>query len=123
MRDFAESGAQISAESRTSEGSDGRLLDGAWITALLHSEALERPAAEPDSVQKNSGSGTFWNRTRREMPKIEGFEGEESTTWPQSFYCTFTARRRKCLMLNGAGEGNRTLVSMPTSFLSRFTGF
>ena len=30
---------------------------------------------------------------------------------PQSFYCTFTAIRRKCLIMNGAGEGNRTLVS------------
>jgi hypothetical protein len=28
-----------------------------------------------------------------------------------SFYCTFTALNCKCLIINGAGEGNRTLVS------------
>jgi hypothetical protein len=27
-----------------------------------------------------------------------------------SFYCTFTALNCKCLIINGAGEGNRTLV-------------
>src|SRR6266481_8737426 len=27
------------------------------------------------------------------------------------FYCTLTALRRKSLIINGAGEGNRTLVS------------
>jgi hypothetical protein len=27
-------------------------------------------------------------------------------------YCTFTALLRKCLIINGAGEGNRTLVTV-----------
>jgi len=29
-----------------------------------------------------------------------------------SLYCTFTALLYKSLLINGAGEGNRTLVSM-----------
>jgi hypothetical protein len=33
-----------------------------------------------------------------------------------STYCTFTALRRKSLIINGAGEGNRTLVTIPQSF-------
>src|SRR5713101_260417 len=30
---------------------------------------------------------------------------------PDLFYCTLTALTRKSLIINGAGEGNRTLVS------------
>ena len=42
--------------------------------------------------------------------KTGSFEGKGTEVLPQSFYCTFTAIRRKCLIMNGAGEGNRTLV-------------
>jgi hypothetical protein len=31
----------------------------------------------------------------------------------QSIYCTFTALICKSLIINGAGEGNRTLVIIP----------
>src|SRR5580765_4412745 len=32
-------------------------------------------------------------------------------TNPLALYCTFTAIKRKSLIINGAGEGNRTLIS------------
>jgi hypothetical protein len=46
-----------------------------------------------------------------EMEKFFGVVEEKSeTNKTVSFYCTFTARLLKCLIYNGAGEGNRTLV-------------
>ena len=54
----------------------------------------------------------FGFELRRKCRKTECFEGEETDALPQSFYCTFTAIRRKCLIMSGAGEGNRTLVSV-----------
>ena len=54
---------------------------------------------------------------RREacLPKRErGIEAALSERFrvsdSRSLYCTFTALLRKCLIMNGAGEGNRTLV-------------
>jgi len=77
VRDFAESHAQISAESRNSEGSASRLLDGGWIAALLHSEGLRGgPAAEPDLGEKDSRLAPIRNRTPTEMPKNRVFRGE-----------------------------------------------
>jgi hypothetical protein len=42
-----------------------------------------------------------------------------------SVYCTFTALSRKSLIVNGAGEGNRTLVNIPTAVANhwRFTPY
>ena len=81
-------------------------------TALLHSRSVgERPVAMAIRVKNTLAHGPFGIELRRKCRKTECFEGEEAGVLPQSFYCTFTAIRRKCLIMNGAGEGNRTLVS------------
>jgi hypothetical protein len=80
-------------------------------TALLHSRSSgERPGAtgiwvNGTLVQRPSGI-----ELRRKCLKTECFEGKGTEALPQSFYCTLTALRRKLLIMNGAGEGNRTLV-------------
>jgi len=83
--------------------------------ALLRTTAIRPFAGESVS----DGKPERWrlslrasvNRTPTEMPENRVFWGKETEALPQSFYCTFTAIRRKCLIMNGAGEGNRTLVS------------
>ena len=80
-------------------------------TALLHSEALEMDGLRSQiRDRKMPVQKPFGIEPGGKCRKIECFEGEENKARPQSFYCTFTAHRCKCLMLNGAGEGNRTLV-------------
>ena len=66
-------------------------------------------------VKNTLAHGPFGIELRRKCRKTECFEGDEAGVLPQSFYCTFTAIRRKCLIMNGAGEGNRTLVSVGTA--------
>ena len=84
MRDFAGSRAQILAESRTSEGSDGRLLDGGWITALLHSEALEMDRLRSQiRDRKIPVQGPFGIEPGGKCRKIERFEGEENKALPR----------------------------------------
>ena len=48
--------------------------------------------------------------------------GFQSRVGRASFYCTFTALVRKCLIMRGAGEGNRTLVSIPSREWKNPTG-
>ena len=112
MRDFAESHAQISAESRNSEGSASRLLDGGWIAALLHSKGLRGGRLRSQiRERKTPVQRKFGIEPGGKCPKTECFAGKGTEALPQSFYCTFTAIRRKSLIMNGAGEGNRTLVT------------
>jgi hypothetical protein len=40
-------------------------------------------------------------------------ETDHSGMRDETTYCTVTALRRKSLIMNGAGEGNRTLVNIP----------
>ncbi len=81
-------------------------------TALLHSRSSgERPGATGIWVKNTLVQGPFGIELRRKCRKTECFEGKGTEALPQSFYCTLTALRRMSLIINGAGEGNRTLVS------------
>ena len=66
-------------------------------------------------VDEQEGKGGNWNHTLSK--RITGFQssglvaGRKMILSGAEFSCTFPAQRCKSLMLNGAGEGNRTLVS------------
>jgi len=45
-------------------------------------------------------------------PRFTGELHEKKLCFEGLIYCTFTAHTHKSLIINGAGEGNRTLVSM-----------
>ena len=99
----------------TPGGSNWRLEYARWSTALLRSRSLgKRPGATGFWVKNTLAQGPFGIEIRRKCCKIESFEGKGTEALPQSFYCTSTAIRRKYLITNGAGEGNRTLVSIGT---------
>src|SRR3989442_992068 len=55
-------------------------------------------------VQRVSRSATLWRDTSHRSHQIE------------RVCCTFTALICKSLVVNGAGEGNRTLVTVQSSF-------
>jgi len=81
------------------------------MTALLHSEGLRGGGLRSQIWERKTPvQRKFGIEPGGKCLKTECFEGKETEALPQSFYCTFTAIRRKCLTINGAGEGNRTLV-------------
>ena len=59
--------------------------------------------------QSARGNGAFVGRPRFKPRKPFRTESKQKAK-TRSLYCTFTAPIRKCLIISGAGEGNRTLV-------------
>ena len=51
------------------------------------------------------------------MVRFEGQPRKKDEGKAPTFTCTLLAHLRKCLILNGAGEGNRTLVIITKAVL------
>ena len=72
----------------------------------------------PIGVRNILVQGTFGIELRQKCRKTESFEVEGTEALPQLVYI-FTAHPRNLLIINGAGEGNRTLVFIPKKYLRK----
>src|SRR5262245_47147790 len=103
-----------SKQGRTGSSSRGNTLRCASTTspppdARCASKRRKRPANEFASVRANRSTSIAAQRKL----KRSKFDGANETV--EKITCTLLALFRKCREISGAGEGNRTLVSVVES--------